>query len=323
MTLRETLDRIRSQPDPSNEISALAQIILPILGALGWDTTDPYEVRYQFTKDELSKLTKEKISINLNSQMISICSPNGLEWWLHLLPEKGASQDRAFATIMVKKDPIKKVLYNLKTFLSKENLISGHSLKTARGILEYRKLAVLLAKELPIIWRSMLSKPDNKLVDLIMERTHEKLEFYPRKSQVEAIIKATKLEPENSHESDDPRSSTQNSSIIEPYKKPTRIRLLGVYHNVKYWKDILIQIAETLYQRHTNTFDQILNLHPENYRPYAARNYKALRKPRLIGSSKIYLETNLSAEYICERANLFLKHFGYDPPEDYLQILYD
>ncbi|MCY3962290.1 MAG: hypothetical protein OXG34_11615 [bacterium] len=40
MSLKETLERIRSSPGPNNEESAKFQVIAPILHALGWDPTD-------------------------------------------------------------------------------------------------------------------------------------------------------------------------------------------------------------------------------------------------------------------------------------------
>ena len=324
MALRETLNRIHSNPDPSNEVNLLAQVILPILGDLGWDTADPNEVLYQFIKDKISKKQRIRIAFQKGNG-IGVLT-NGLEWRLYLLPATGTSQDQVFATIRIKKDPIEKVTYNLETFLSKQNIINGQSKKKAIGILEFKRQAALLANELPNIWQSMLSRPDHKLVELIVERTYERLEFYPPKTPVVKILKSTFLKLENI-ESDNPRAEPtlppQIPQPSEPYMKPTGIRLLGVYYNERHWKDVLTRVAEVLYERHTNTFDQILTLHPGPHRPYASRDRKVLRQPRLIRSSKIYLETNLSSESIRERSNLFLKHFGYDPPEDYLQILYD
>ena len=37
MSLRKTLDNIRSAPDPQNEETAKLQILVPILQELGWD----------------------------------------------------------------------------------------------------------------------------------------------------------------------------------------------------------------------------------------------------------------------------------------------
>lgn len=331
MALREALNRIRSNPHPLDEVKVLAWIILPILEHLGWDTADPNGTLSIHQEQPLKK-GWFRIAFQ-RSDGIGVLT-NGLEWRLYLLPATGESQDKGFVTIMVEKDPIEKVTSDLETFLSQKNIISGQSRKKLIDILKVKRQAILLANELPIIWQSMLSKPDNKLIDLIVERTYEKLELYPLKPQIVTILKpqvvkileSTCLKLENTKSDNSrtaPVSPPHSNQPPEPFMKPTKIRLFGVFHNVRSWTDFLIKVAEALYKRHTYTFDQILTLHPGRHLPYASRDGKALREPRLISSSKIYLETNLNSESIRERADLFLKHFGYDPPEDYLNILYD
>ena len=49
MTLRETLERIRKMDVPTDEESTILQIIMPILGNLGWDiTSNSSEVKREY-----------------------------------------------------------------------------------------------------------------------------------------------------------------------------------------------------------------------------------------------------------------------------------
>lgn len=47
MSLKATLERIRSSHGPNNEESAKFQVIAPILHALGWDTSDGEQVMFE------------------------------------------------------------------------------------------------------------------------------------------------------------------------------------------------------------------------------------------------------------------------------------
>ncbi len=49
MSLRETLERVCSSPDPQNEESAKFQVIAPILQALGWDTSNGEQALFEYS----------------------------------------------------------------------------------------------------------------------------------------------------------------------------------------------------------------------------------------------------------------------------------
>ena len=49
MPLRDRIERIRTLPQPPNEESAKAQVILPILNELGWKSDDPSRVFFEYT----------------------------------------------------------------------------------------------------------------------------------------------------------------------------------------------------------------------------------------------------------------------------------
>ena len=47
MPLNDRIERIRTLPEPPNEESAKAQVILPILNELGWKSDDPARVFFE------------------------------------------------------------------------------------------------------------------------------------------------------------------------------------------------------------------------------------------------------------------------------------
>ena len=71
-----------------------------------------------------------------------------------------------------------------------------------------------------------------------------------------------------------------------------------------------MRVVECLHTRHSDTFDKALERRGRT-NPYMARNATDLRQPRQVGESPYFIETNLSATAIGQRAGLFLECFGY------------
>ncbi len=349
--LRETLNKIRSAPTPASEEVAKIQMVLPILSALGWDTSDWQQVRYEYavggkgggkvdialdgTQDIVALIEAKSPGQDLKKHVdqviqyafhegVDICVlTTGLEWWLYLPREKGPPEKRLFLTLEIREDRIEQLTDDLTTFLGKKNLLDGQASGRAKQVLKARHLADRMNTELPRVWESMLSRPDDDLIELVRQRAYEKLNLRPDRQQVAAVLGGS---PVPTVVSPDPGKPKRKPDPPEPAPKPAQqgkpaqIRLLGEHRKVSSWRQVLIAVAEELQRQHTDDFDRVLSLHGTK-RQHASRNPDDLRSPAAIGRSGIYLETHWSAKNIQRRVGDLLELFEHPPTT--VTILYD
>ena len=86
--------------------------------------------------------------------------------------------------------------------------------------------------------------------------------------------------------------------------------LLGTTHYPRYWKDLLVTVAEEMYRRHAAEFDRCLSLRGPRM-SYFSKNASELRQPAHIPGSKYYAETYLNANSIVRRSRELIELFGY------------
>ena len=365
MALRETLNNIRSGSIPPNEEAAKFQIIAPILRDLGWNPFGPnvlYEhsvgggeggsvdIALQGPRGDLVALIEAKApSIDLRKHVsqvlryahyegVDICVlTNGLEWWLYLPLEKGAPEKRRFTTLTIKEDPVEQLADDLETFLGEKNLVNGQAQKRAKQVLKASRQAAFLDTELPAVWKTMLDGPDDDLVELVRQRTYEKVNLRPDRKQVAAMLSGSPVPtvvPSDSTVVSTSRSITRidssksrtrkdaNKPTPSHSDKPTGIMLWKKHYKVRIWKDIHMHVADALHNEYGPKFiDRLLVYRTTRGRPYASLRQRDLREGRPIPSTDIYLETNFSSKDIQKVAHLLLGFFGHSPSD--LKILYD
>lgn len=101
--------------------------------------------------------------------------------------------------------------------------------------------------------------------------------------------------------------STSNDYIN---KKVHSFTLLGKTYYPRYWKDLLINVSEEMYRRHTSEFERCLSLRGSRM-AYFSSNAKELRQPAQIPGSKYFAETYLNANSIVRRSRELMVLFGY------------
>lgn len=299
MTLRETLDKIRSAPDPRDEENAKFQIIAPILADLGWDAAQ-HEIQYEYQVGEkeggwadvalmgsrgpaaLIEAKRPKTNLRQHVEQmlryafyegVDICAlTTGLEWWLYLPREGGSPMERRFAVLQVREDPVDQLIDGLKTFLARENLRSGQARKQAQQVLQAQRRAGKIRQDASPPPRARLPK----------KRTHP--------------------------------------------KPPAAFRLWGEHYNVSSEEadspgiDLLIKVTEILYQRHGKEVAvRLLNARSTTGVPYASLNpdNRSLEAPDM----GVYLYIYLNNAQACDRATRIMEMMGH--PSSDLEILYD
>ena len=358
MSLQQTLDEIRSAPRaPQDEENAKNQIITPILVDLGWIPARQ-EILYEYRvggkgkgKVDIAlmgptrsvalieaKAPGENLADHVEQVLgyafldgVDVCVlTNGLEWWLYLPREDGPPEERRFTALLIKQDPIEQLADDLRTFLGKDNLVAGQAKKRAKQVLAAKHQAAFLDSKLPGLWKSMLSGPDDELVELLIQRTYDELNLRPERNQVVAVLRGspvptvvstsrsvTRIDSSKTRAGKDTNKPTRSRS-----KKPTGMMLWSKHYRVKIWKDIHVHVADALHNKYGSKFiDCLLAYRTTRGRPYASLRQRDLREGSPIPSTDIYLETNFSAKDIQKVAHLLLGFFGH-PPSD-LEILYD
>lgn len=356
MSLKETLEGIRSSPGPNNEESAKFQVIAPILHALGWDTSDGQQVLFEYSvggkkggrvdialRNEsrvLALIEAKAPRAELNTHVeqvlryafhegVDICAlTTGLEWWLYLPREPGEPLKRRFTVLKVQQDPLEQLAEDLERFLGKNSLISGESQQQAKRVLTASLEADHLKTELPKIWDQMLEDPDNELVELISRRVYEKLSIRPSDEQVVAVLRNIPVPLERQSNPAqrvvrrDQEKATERSTGSTT-SQPVAIMLWGSRHSVGSFADVLRTVAEKLFERHADDFDRLLELKGRKH-PFVARDRHELRWPPRtseVASSGYFIDMNLSASNCVRRSEKFLDCFGY-PPSD-LDVLFE
>ena len=173
MALRETLNHISRMNAPPNEQETITRIIFPILKDLGWDVDNNIryneEVRQQYQVVVGSKkgildialmednrcvwvVEAKRPGVNLIRSVgqvlwyaycegATFCAlTDGLEWRLYLPFEKVRPEEREFAVLQLKGNPMKQSENDLKSFLSREAVLSGDAQRDAVRQLAVRQL---------------------------------------------------------------------------------------------------------------------------------------------------------------------------------------
>ena len=273
---------------------------------------------------DLGRYAKQAVGYGFD-EGVDICAlTTGLEWQLYLPRANRPHKERLFATLRLENDRVDELAEDLETFLGKENLVSGRSERRAKEVLEARRQAHRLNTKLPEIWQGMVEGPDEKLVELFIERAYEELNLRPTAEQVKAVLRGSKVPtvaPREPAAPDVPQGGRPKPADSKPKRRSPRrgarivaYELWGDRHAVSTWKGLLVGVAEALYLRHGQSFDRVLDLHGRK-NPYASRNEDDVVAPKAVGSSGIYMHTNLSSAMIKSRANELLELFGH-PAED-------
>ncbi len=250
MTLPETLERVRSMAAPGNEEAAKIQIILPVLDALGWDTRDPAQVRYEYSvgaggqtsrggggKADIALISSQGSPVALIeakspgqdlkrhvTQMlgyafhegVTICVlANGPHWWLYLPREAGQPMERRFAELELLADPPDQVASDLESFLSRKALNGGSAETRARQVLKARRETDRLNEKLPALWQTILGKPSgtphSELVELVSKHAYEQTGLRPAPEQIVDVIQDRPISPAASGEAAPPATSAASA----------------------------------------------------------------------------------------------------------------
>lgn len=348
MTLSDTLERISKMDVPPNERSTIRQIVLPVLSALGWDVDNSngtHEVRDEYQVSTLKGSGKVDIALmgqrgqcvclveakspgesldnhvmqlfkyDASNESGTVCVlTNGLEWRLYLPREKGNPEERQFARLRLREDPVERIANDLEKFLSRSAVVSGEAENDAATTLKQLREKSDIDRRLPEIWHQMLTEPDRELVTWVEKRISDMHGFSLPTEQVAKIIVATTApsRPNYSSNSASPEVSAKQGS-----KRQIDYTLFGVSKSrsgIGLWADVVKEV----YLLHKHDFlekAEKLRLSPGSRRVLISGNPQSINRSKPTEVPGIYIEYSLTQAECINLAYKLLALFGH-PPSD-------
>ena len=338
--LAQAIENIRNDPNVVgyDEARVKQGVVLRILSALGWNPFDIDEVTPEFGGgrvdfclriggqskvfieakrggEDLASHQTQLVGYSSESGVGLAALVNGLEWRFYLPLRKGVSDERVFASVNIASDAdgASDILLGV---LSKDAVASGSAVKRAEGMLQRQIRAKIVSETLPNAWNSLLSDPDDALVELLANRVEAISQTVPSDSQVRSFLAAVaEGTSEQSRGGRTPRvrNDQERAQIRKSPAQPTRgFRFLGVRHRASNWVGNLQKLAEIMYERHPDEFQQKVASLQGRIRPYYSLSNENMRSPQRIGTSGWFVEAHGSAQTIRSQCIRLATAFGYN-----------
>ena len=194
--IEAVVEELRSRPNIQtfDEAATKQVVILRLLDALGWNQYDIDEVKpeypvkggkvdYALRLDNSDKVFVEAkragedlgghhgqlLNYSFSEAVQLAVLTNGLAWWFYLPMQLVPWEERKFYAIDILKQDVPDIANRLMDFLSRENVHSGAAIaiRNAKNVHDSLQSDKLTEETLPKAWASLISGPDDLLVDLI------------------------------------------------------------------------------------------------------------------------------------------------------------
>ena len=291
-SLIETIERIRAslaRDAYPNEDSVRSQIVEPILRKLGWETSDPSEVRYRFLLNpggsarrvdialcveknkpscivEIKKTQQTNSNEQLFMDLFQVGTPialiaNGAKWNIYYTY---GHDDRYVCTLDLREDNPTDVAQGLHRYLSREKTASGEANQHARQDLEQLVKQRKAKKELPEAWHYLLNEdPKRQIANILSRATHMRCGHTPLETDVDQFLKDCFSSPgptPSIAKQPATKPKPDQASYVAPEaipagtaksrtRGPIYYHLFGKQHVSKNAKEAYVHIITTLAQR--------------------------------------------------------------------------
>jgi predicted type IV restriction endonuclease len=338
--------------DYSDEAATKQGIVLRILSLLGWNAFNIDEVKPEHAvaegrvdyslrierKDrlfievkkageELDGHEEQLLAYSFKAGIRIAVLTNGFKWWFYLPLNEGSWEQRKFYMIDISQQESQDVVSKFIDFLSRDNVTNEKVITNAEEVYKSRKKESILKETFLKAWDRLISEPDDRLIELMTNKTEELCGYKPDAELVEQFLvkrvtQRAESTPQLVKSSFTPTRrdiSTQTASVSGGYtnKSVSAFIFNEKQYRPKSWKELLMAMCDVFKESQGSEFEKVLNLVGRK-RPYFTRNPNELRIPQKISGTNIFVETNLNANQITKICSDMLSVFGY--PEDALKI---
>ena len=309
-------------------------VVLPILRGLGWNPDNDREVDPQYRVEDgkvdyalligsavkvfieaknggesLEKQTHQEQLLRYSFKRgvrIAVLT-NGATWWFYLPLQEGSWEQRKFYAVEFDKQSGAEIAQKFVTLLSKANVSSGKAVQTAEDLYKRHQIA----EALPKAWNQLV---DDTIAGLLTTRAEELCGHKPDENEVHQFLSKVRFPQITSHPSAPepaPRPDSRPSGPVTG-KKPTAFTFNGSKYEVTSWRGMLVRLCEVVHSAHRNRFEEVLSLRGKGGATYFSRDSNDFITPEQINETDIFVEINLGASSIRERAQALITHFGHD-----------
>lgn len=327
-----------------DEATTKQGVVLPILSKLGWDSFNIDEVVPEFAvgerrvdyalrlhntnkvfievkkpTEELEKHQEQLLDYSFKQGVRLAALTNGPSWWFYLPLNEGSWEQRKFYAVdIAEQDPVE-VASKFVDFLSKTAVELGKAVENAEAVYKSQQKKRIIRDALPHAWDKLVLDPEELLVDLLSETAEKICGFKPDAEVVAQFLTDNKsrllvsgMHPVGPR---DPSPVMAKPTARTPSKGFTgksvrEFSFKGTKYIVESWIDLLLKLCGVLVVRHEHDFDRALSLSGRK-RPYFSQNPDVLRSPRKLDNSRIFVESNLSANSIVKLCFDLVSLFGY------------
>lgn len=212
------ITKVRGNPAlrTADEAAIKQVVILTLLRILGWDDENMDEVFPEYSVESrrvdyalrvndaneffleakrpgenLETHEEQLLEYSFRQGVELAALTNGFTWFFYLPTRKGDWSARRFYAIDIDAQDPDDVADKFISILSKPNVTGGQALQYAETIYKGRIIKQLVEETLPKAWNKIVSDPESRLVDLIIETTEKLCGSRPTASQVESFLKST------------------------------------------------------------------------------------------------------------------------------------
>lgn len=275
MELEKLLGQLsgRDKSDFPNEEATKMGLIIPVLQALGWDTSNPAEVvpekpsmgltvDYCLTTkssqeilveakaagESLTKHEKQLLNYAFQEGVPLAILTNGFEWWFYLPMQEGPVQKRCIARLEIGAPG---TANTIRCLLERSKVELGQYLVEAKRMLVFRALA--------LTWDGILQSPPTELLELLAARTvaDKELKTAPSVELVREFLALLQTGP-----SDDLVSVLTKDARFFNYRTPTSLVFRGKSIPVLYWNELYRIFLSEVHAWDANRAEQLLDFIP-------------------------------------------------------------
>lgn len=288
-TLYEELERIRNirNPEELNEKTIQTALILPLLRALKWNTSNPYEVILEHTVGQYRKgnvdialmqpgsplafIESKAASVDLRSnssireQILYYCREehvnigvltNGIVWEFYYVENTPTSEKNPppAEVVNIKEDEISELINCFTRLLSRDSLFDNKAKESLRQALEQ--------KHILIVWNELLRSGDERIAKVLrqelIKRGVTKLNVEQSRDYVREQFKNYQNDKQILRVQETPIEIAKDSTSRTEGKiqkksksrKPSYIVAFGKRRNVKTWQQVKINFIGILVEQY-------------------------------------------------------------------------
>ena len=316
----------------TSETSVREQIVLPILGLLKWDTTDPHYIRPEFPLQnrrvdyalfanttapsciiEVKAIGKVDADSQLFEYAFHAGAPlavltDGREWRVYLPMSPGSYNERLVRTINLGENSEIDTADTLSRYLSFENTCNGKSVEYAKSDRDLKSQRETAKSNIHVAWRNLLKQDsDNRLLQLIVDETSKISGYAPETSDVKEFLINLKHYSEINQKTDTYYKKIKDQRTSSKKHDKVVYWLLEQQYSTKNYTEAYREIMEVLIKRLSNEKINTLKFIflDKNQIPQSAQSSKI----RLLNGMWIHTNKNTNAKLqelklTCQAANI-------------------